>query len=190
MGTRFVFKKGEITYIVSDVSPQINASNMDGYNTCIEVVQKDVILAFRTHDLISDILSDHKEWFLTDDNRPMDKKHVIEHIVKPLIKKAIQLDFFEEKPITMDNVIYIITKQRIFEILAGFSVVEANGFLSADVEEEFAFCAFNQQKEDVIADQCINDLMKDLHSHLIFIQRDYVYMDNENYQYVYVKGGN
>jgi hypothetical protein len=189
MGTRFVFKKGLVTYVVSDVSPQISTYNMDAYNTYIEVIQKDVILAYRAHEPISDLLSNYKEWFLTDDGRPMDKKHVINKIVKPLVKKAIQHEFINEKTKEMNNVIYIITKHRMFQILSGFSVVEADIFLSANAEEEFAFYAFNKHEKESKVENDIKILMNDLHEHFIFVHKDYVYMDNENYQYVYIKGG-
>ena len=74
MGTRIVFKKNGITYIASDVSPQVNETNVNEYNTFIKVIHKDLIVAKRNHDLILDLMDINPQLFTQSVDEQIDKK--------------------------------------------------------------------------------------------------------------------
>jgi hypothetical protein len=188
MGTRIVFKKNGITYIASDVSPQINEKNLNDYNTYMTQIQDGVILAKRDHDLVLDLLSIHPQWFLVEKDEEINKKFVVNKIVKPLIDEAIKRKYLDQNKVMMTGTAYIITQNKMFQITSSFIVIEAEEFLSADIEEFYAFYHYIKQSDVLDLEIFLRELFSKLHKKLIYVDKNFVLMDNQSYQYKFIRG--
>lgn len=181
MGVRVVIKKEGITYMASDVSLDVNSKNINEYHSYMMTLKNGIILGFREHNPISDLLTSHLEWFNTDQDTLVDKEFIVNKIVNPLLQLAYKKKYITED-IELKNAIYIITQDKGFQILNNGCVLEFSEFVSGDNEEIVAFTTYMNYDDQQDAEMLIDTIFKALRKNLTYISHQYVIINNKTYE--------
>ena len=73
----------------------------------------------------------------------------------------------------MENSVYIITKDKMFQITSTFVVIESHYFLSADSEEPYAFYHYHHDIEHMDIEDFLRKVFSTMHKRLTLVDKKF-----------------
>lgn len=188
MGVRVILRKNGVTYIGGDIHPDIKLEDINPFNTGVQIISFQLIVAKTTSSKVLSLLDINTEWLKFEDNEKITKEIVLRKIVNPLYKEAKKRGLIDKDTGFMDTTFYIICRDVTFQVLETFEIVEIHHYASCSYEEMIAYP--HLYHNDMIGNpvEVIHDIMKSMYAHISYVQESYYIINNQDMMF-HIFGG-
>lgn len=173
MGTQFVIRDEQETYIFSSTNIWTKSNDLDLEACLIYPLNNGLVVAFRnwTNEsyLIRKKLQNLSQIQIDEINDSM----IYHEVIKPVILELIKNRQIKDTITEMDSTVYIISQHKLFQIIPSYAIIEGSTFLSANKEEEIAFVGYHQNY-NMKCENIGHEIMKDIFRYTNLADNKYV----------------
>ncbi len=184
MAVRFAFKRNDKVYFVSDIKFISDNDLTEYHDYSVLQLTNDILVGCENAGNVTRIIFDLlKEW-ITEIDEELTKEVIVTKIVNPLNKYLIEKDLLDENS-RLGQSIYIMNKNKLFQVFGNFYVVEVENFCSGGYYESIVFATmYEQYKSDIKDIDLITNTTKRLSEVIIEITNEFMVFEGTNKTYV------
>jgi len=184
MGTRVIIRKNGITYLGGDVHSDVKHENLNQYNTGVQIISPELIIAKMKDSKVLNLLDIYTEWFKLNENEKMTKELVLKNIVNPLYLEAKKRNLIDNDTQMMDASFYVICKDVTYQVLSTFQIIEVHDYACSSYYEEMIIYPYLYAHDQIENPKdIIHYMMKSLYEHISYIQESYFLFNNQDMEF-------
>jgi hypothetical protein len=184
MGARLVFKYNESYYIYSDLYVRISKSIANLDLCMIYPLDNGLVIALNKRNQLGRLFHREFKKLSYDQAKKINAELIVNDIIKPVLDIAYKEKILNDNKQELDNTIYIISQDKIHQIIGDFFVIEATDFLSGGAEEGIIYTTYMTHLELDPYALC-NVVNRNLFKLINTIEKNYIVYDVKNKSYLF-----
>lgn len=180
MPVRFVFKKDDVTYFVSDITPDVTKESFKLEDIQVKRYPSGVLFSYKTHNLITDYIRTHPDLFRHTKKEPLGIHHLVTHFTKEIRQFVIDEHIEDIDDEILNNRYFIATQDSLFQVFNQYRIITIVDCASYGPYEDIVF--EYMQTHDISNDIFIHvkHIMHALERHFPYVFDRFVVVNNKN----------